>query len=288
MWADLIDPSTGAFIANKPPALFGVFPIYGILLLAGFAFSFIWAYVDWNKKGYRTWDFIQVSLFTTMISLYGAKIWYMVFDPLNAFGDINGLLDLLTVIFIPAFGRSIIGSIVFAPVGIYIYKRIWGPDLNTLKMIDIFMPALLIGIGIGRWGNFANHQVYGQIVSEDSLNWLPNWIKDNMYIIDADKVVGYRNPLFLYESFADFATLMLIVIIFKINVYWKDGVAGFAMMGLYGFSRACTELLRDKSFIMHWGTFPTSFVLALLLFISAISIIIFIQYKDSIVKKINS
>jgi len=32
------------------------------------------------------------------------------------------------------------------------------------------MPNLLLGQAIGRWGNFANQEVYGQVVSSESLD----------------------------------------------------------------------------------------------------------------------
>lgn len=282
MWSALIDPGTTAYIANKPPALFGILPIYGLLAAFGFVLSFSWAYIEWNKKGHRNWDFFQVVTFSTIFALYGAKIWYMVFDPVNAFAGVNDILDILIIVFIPSFGRSIIGTIVFAPIGIIIWKKYWGPDLKTLEIMDILLPSIAIAQAFARWGNFANHQVYGGIVSEESLNWLPSFIQNNMHIVNMDDgTVGYRSPLFLYESFADLATFIFIIIIFKTNNCWKEGTAGMFYIGTYGVNRASTELFRDPAFQMHWGPIPTSFVAAIFLIIIGYGIMFYLQYGNN-------
>lgn len=261
--------------ASVPPSLFGlnIIPVYGVLMAIGFAGSFLWAYIDWNRNNYRTWDFIYMSLFVSGFALFGAKIWYMIFDPTEAFKDIDDFLSLLTIVFIPTFGRSIIGSIISIPFGIIVYKKFWGPDINVLKTMDIMLPALFLGQAVGRWGNFANHDLYGGIVSAESLNWLPEFIKKNMYIDDA-----YRSPIFLYESIANIAGLMLILIVFKSNKYWKDGCAGMFYFLLYGVIRSSIEPFRDTEFIMYWWNIPTSYITALIMSMFGLFGLILLQW----------
>lgn len=267
----------------------GFIPVYGVLVMFGFLATFVWAYIEWNKKGYRTWDFIQVVTFSTFVSLYGAKIWYMIFDPVNAFSEVDSALNFFIMLLIPSYGRSIIGTVVCAPFAIWIWKKNWGPDLETWKLMDILLPAIFIGQACGRWGNFANHEVFGQaIYSEDALNWLPKWISDNMYIT-LNGETAYRTPLFLYESIADIVAFVLIILIFKTSNYWKAGTAGMSYLVFYGIIRSSMELFRDPEFIMSWGPIPTSFVTALFLIVIGLSILINLQWgKDikRIIKKI--
>ncbi|BDU67832.1 MAG: prolipoprotein diacylglyceryl transferase [Candidatus Tyloplasma litorale] len=288
MWNELIDQETGAYIANKAPALFGVLPLYGVLIFIGFGLSCGYAYIGWNNKKYRNWDFIFCVSFTSIFALYGAKLWYLIFDPINAFSGVNDVLDVIILFCIPAFGRSIIGTVIFVPIGIWIWQKYWGPDNNTLEIFDVLLPSILIGQAIGRWGNFVNHQVYGDIVDPDKLNWLPIWLKNNMFIID-DSGAEWRNPLFLYESFADLGSLLIIILIFKTNNYWKRGTMGFSYIFLYGIVRSSTELLRDSQFQMSWGAnwnihIPTSFITALILVFVSFFFIIYLQWGDKIKK----
>ncbi len=284
MWGNIIDFESGAFIANEAPALFGILPIYGIIALIGLSFSISWAYIEWNKNNYRTWDFFNLIIFTSLFALYGAKIAYLILDYQNAFssiGDENKLLNILTLILIPSFGRTIIGSIIFVPIGIYIYKRIWGPDLDFIKMTDIILPAMFIGQAIGRWGNLVNHQIYGEIVTESSLNFLPNWMKEHMYIIDENGVVGFRSPIFFYESIGDILAFVLLIIIVKTNNYWKKGTSLSLYFLFYGIIRSSTELFRDPSFQMKWGNVPISFVIALIFIILGISLFLYFNIQKN-------
>ncbi|NQX83233.1 MAG: prolipoprotein diacylglyceryl transferase [Mycoplasmataceae bacterium] len=274
-------------IVNTPPTLFGfgIFPVYGVLLCIGFFCSFAWAFVEWNKKGYRTSDYIQISIFVTIFALYGAKIWYIIFEPIKSFENVGSILDVFIIIFIPSFGRSIMGTIVFAPIGIWIYKKFWGPDMDTLKIIDIMMPALFLGQAVGRWGNLANHQIFGSVVDGDSLNWLPTWIKENMFIkFEGELIAKYRNPLFLYESIANILSFLFILIVFKFNNFWKKGTTGMTFFILYGLIRVVMEPMRDPHFVMGWGNtingfplIPTSFIAAIIIMIVSIAMLIRFQ-----------
>ncbi len=262
------------------PALFGILPYYGMILLLGGLVAAGWAYVQWNKKGYRTWDFMFLATWMLLFAIYGAKLWYIIFDPVNAFAGVNDILDVLVIIFIPAFGRSIIGTIVFVPIGIWLWNIYWGKQYRTLELLDIMMPAYFIAQAIGRWGNFVNQEVYGLVIDGEALNWLPQFIKEGMFI-DGE----YRTPLFLYESFADALGFITLILVFKTNDYWKEGTQAYSYFFLYGLTRACVELFRDPQFIMSWGPIPTTFITAIILMIVGLSMVIYLQwFKEEKVK----
>lgn len=218
--------------------------------------------MEWNKKGMRSWDYIYIVLLSTLFGLYGAKIWYIIFDADNAFGPdhINSFKSFLFALFVPSSGRTIIGTIVFAILAIYLYPKLFSPDINWLKAGDILMPAILLSQSVGRWGNFANHSVYGLETTKEALNWLPVFIQEHLYIEGE-----YREPLFLYESFADIGIFVIIFITFKTNNMWGKGSALSAYIMLYGVTRAGLELFRDEAFIMRLFGLPSSFIIAIIL-----------------------
>ncbi len=267
-------------LTQSSPALFGILPYYGIIVFVGGLCVAGWSYLEWNKKGYRTWDFLFLASWVFLFAIYGAKIWYLIFDPINAFYGVNDILDVLVIIFIPAFGRSIIGTIVFVPIGIWLWQKTWGAEYRTLEIMDIILPAFFLGQAIGRWGNFVNQEVYGFDVNEESLNWLPSFIKNGMFI-DGE----YRSPLFFYESLIDLFGFIILIIVFKTNSFWNEGTLGFSYIALYGLFRGCFELFRDPQFIMQWGPIPTTFVTAWIMFITCFLVVIYLQWIKNTTKK---
>lgn len=266
---------------------FGVLPLYGLFMLMGFIVGASWAYIEWNKKKYKTWDFLFMTSFTTIFALYGAKIWYMAFSPVDTFSEVSSLLDFLTILLIPAFGRSILGTIVATPIGLWVWKRYWGGEYKTLELMDIVLPALLISQAFGRFGNLFDHNVYGGVVSDERISWLPDWIQKHLFIMK-DGELAYRQPLFLYESMADVIGFVLLIIIFKFNNYWKEGVSAFGYFATYGLIRSIFEPMRDELFKMSWGNFPTSTIVSILLLITGIIGLIWIQWGDIISEKVNT
>ena len=174
------------------------------------------------------------------------------------------------------------GSIFFMTLLFAFYPKIYrrSSNISWKVNIDMALPAILLGQVIGRWGNFANHQVFGDIVSGNSLNWLPSFVKNNMYIKTTDGFIGYRNPLFLYESFANAISFVLILTIIKYNKKFQPGTQGAAFLVLYGIIRSTMELLRDPLFQMNWGSFHTSFCAAIIFIIFGILLFMECQNKN--------
>ena len=81
------------------------------------------------------------------------------------------------------------------------------PPLNFYKLLDLAGMSLLIGQGIGRWGNFTNQEAFGintdsifGMTSEKISDYISNHassLSANGISMDADLPV---HPTFLYES----------------------------------------------------------------------------------------
>ncbi len=65
------------------------------------------------------------------------------------------------------------------------------------KTCDIIIPTILIGQVIGRWGNYANYEVYGRIdYSGASSLIFGKAFAENMFLKD-ENGTGYRIPTIL-------------------------------------------------------------------------------------------
>ena len=79
--------------------------------------------------------------------------------------------------------------------------------MNFWNLMDIASMSLLIGQGIGRWGNFANQEAFGTntdlpwgMWSEKTAAYITQYsdkLSANGIVMDPDKAV---HPTFLYES----------------------------------------------------------------------------------------
>lgn len=236
---------------------------YGLLFTIGFLVFVLFSYIEWKKRDYDNFDFFILIIGGSLVALFGARIWYLMFNP----ADYQGFVS----IFLLSSGRSILGSIFFGIIWIYYYTYFHASYIESRYALSIFLPNILIAQAIGRWGNFFQQDVYGNIV--DNLNYLPSFIQEGM------KIDGfYRQPLFLYESFLDFLGFVIILSFFKTSKNIKPGVHGGMYLLWYGVTRSVMELFRDDQFIMKINDVPTSFILSIIFAFWGIYLIIYYQY----------
>ncbi|WP_342252124.1 prolipoprotein diacylglyceryl transferase [Spiroplasma endosymbiont of Amphibalanus improvisus] len=136
-------------------------------------------------------------------------------------------------------GMSIHGGILFGGLAGWgwFYYQSKKYRVSTWVYFDLMFPTVFLGQGIGRWGNFFNHEVFGKPVSYDSLSWLPPAIRNNCFKwyvpdvlypgfyptqalgIDGSPIddlsnfsqIQYYNPIFLWESITDIALFFIII-----------------------------------------------------------------------------
>ncbi len=122
--------------------------------------------------------------------------------------------------------------------------------ISTFVYADVIIPCILVGQLIGRWGNFFNGELYGARVNDGSLDWLGK-VMPGVYkgMYDADKdTSGYYQPLFLYESFADFWLFLFLYVAIEFIPTHKAGDISAGYFIGYGIIRLIMEPLRDEQF----------------------------------------
>lgn len=134
-------------------------------------------------------------------------------------------------------GLSIYGGVMGGIIGLCICCLI--KRVNPICATDCVAPVLILGQAIGRWGNFANMEVYGWEITNEALKWFPFGVN----------IKGtWHLATFFYESVLDFVGFIgLLYLLRKSN---KKGITTFAYFTYYGFIRFFLEQLRDPKFIM--------------------------------------
>ena len=159
---------------------------------------------------------------------------------------------------------------------------------NIFVAVDIIIPTILVAQAAGRWGNFFNIEVYGNLVSDAGWRWLPTAIFNNMHFDNygIPTPTGMMHvPLFLIECFTNLLGYFVLAHLFGIRLrkYTELGDICFGYLIWYGLTRAFMEPLRDGAFNMgnngYWSWFWS------LMFILVGSLLIVINHVVHFVKK---
>lgn len=218
---------------------------YGAIIAFGFTLAVLFG----GRKAY-VWKMsidkmLDVLIWGTLGGIVGARAYYVIFEwdyfsnhPEEIVQIWNG-------------GLAIYGGIIGALLAAYfVCKKV---DLSFLKLLDLAGMSLLIGQGIGRWGNYTNQEAFG---TNTTLPWG----------MTSEKVVAYINshqaefaqngiemnpdlpvhPTFLYESI--WCLLGFVVLFIVCQKFRKfDGQLFLGYGIIYGVERAIVEGLRTDS-----------------------------------------
>ncbi len=231
---------------------------YGAII----AFGFLLAVLFGGRTAY-VWEInldkmIDVLLFGTVGAIIGARGYYVAFkwDYYSA--------HLSEIPKIWEGGLAIYGGIIGGLLAAFVVCKI--EKINIYNLLDMVGISLLIGQGIGRWGNYANQEAFGGftysnfgMMSDKVVDYIQRHpesfglegVSDiPTYIADNDL---YVHPTFFYESVWCILGFFVLYIIMK--KFRKFSGQLFLTYGVwYGFERMIVEGMRtDSLFIGNTG-----------------------------------
>lgn len=184
--------------------------------------------------------------------IVGARIWYVVGNWEREFAS----RDWTSVFAIWDGGITILGGAAAGIIAGYLFMRFRRKYVDRAWAIDICIPTILLAQAIGRWGNFFNVEVYGQVVSVDYFRFLPNWLLMQMGYSSGGVILDpglIHVPLFLIEGLVN--VLGYFVLAFGLKFLVKKNVLvpgdiGVSYFVWYGIVRMIMEPMRDSKFNM--------------------------------------
>ncbi|MEG1661878.1 MAG: prolipoprotein diacylglyceryl transferase, partial [Clostridiales bacterium] len=176
--------------------------------------------------------------------IIGARLYYVLFS-WSLYAD-----NPISALYIWQGGLAIHGGVIAGAIVAYLYCR--HHQLKFLQWADIFMPSLILGQAMGRWGNFFNTEAYGRAIPADSF-W--SWIPMQVYVDGA-----YHHPTFLYESIWDL--LVLLALLWLIRQPHRHGSIFATYLIFYSIGRFFIESLRTDSLMI--GSFRTAMLISAL------------------------
>jgi phosphatidylglycerol:prolipoprotein diacylglycerol transferase len=236
---------------------------YGLIIGIAILLGLFLTIKESKRKGIDPDFFMDFFIFGIPAAILGARIYYIIFrwelyknQPLRIFAFREGGL---------AIHGAIIGGLA---VLLYLTKK---RNVNFWKTVDILTPPLVLGQAIGRWGNFINQEAYGGIVSEEFINYFPEFIKNQMYLNG-----NYYHPAFLYESIWDFSVFLFLIYLRKYNP--KSGTIFIGYIIAYSIGRFFIEDIRTDSLML--GPFKVAQLLSIFLIIIGVGLIYWKQRKE--------
>ncbi|MDC8900366.1 prolipoprotein diacylglyceryl transferase [Metamycoplasma hyosynoviae] len=223
----------------------GPFYVYSLTMMIGMLSAILTIFYFWKREKYPLEQLAILVLITLPTALIGARMFFIIQQAIDKQWE-----TVKRFYAIWEGGLSIHGGVIVSTICALIYllfgKR--AKKINIRKAFSIILPAVLIGQAIGRWGNFANHELYGGVMSENSLAFkiLTPLIRDHMYINKA-----YRFPLFLYESIANLIGYVLIVWVLNFFNWLRPGTTGGIYILYYGIIRLGMEPLRQDNYTIY-------------------------------------
>ena len=236
---------------------------YGIIIATGVLVAVLVACYNNKLKNYDK-DFpYEVLLWCFPLAIVGARIYYIIFSGqsytfMEAIAIWNG-------------GMAIYGGIIGGLIGLILFSVI--RNQNLLKITDLVAPSLVIAQAIGRWGNYANQEVYGKVVTNPDLQWFP-------FSVYIDKLGEWHYATFFYESMICVIIFVILMLVFR-RVKMLGIVTSLYLI-LYGIERFFLEGMRQESEILFIGNsnIPVSQVVSILFVIAGIALMIGVIFNE--------
>lgn len=277
---DIWFPNIGIYFENVPRYLFSIFGLniylYAISIVVGMIAATLHG-IWWVKRsGQKVEDYIDLLLLGVPLALVGLRLYYLAFN-----WDMYSGQNFFVVFFrFRDGGLAIYGGI----IGAALAAAIMGMRKNIpfTTMADTGAPSMLLGQGIGRFGNFFNREAFGgytdnffamRIRVEDvrGTQHVTQELWEN--IIIANGVEYFQvHPTFLYEAAFNFV-LMVVLLIYRPHKRFNGEIVLYYFLG-YGIIRFFVESFRTDQMILFNTNLPLNQVVAVLFAVVSAALII--------------
>jgi len=251
---------------------------YGIIIGFGILAGLWVATRDAKRRGQDPDIYLDFVLYAIIISIMGARIYYVMFDWDN-YKD-----DLLQILNLRAGGLAIYGGVIGAVITLTVYARV--KKLSFFSLADTGCLGLITGQIIGRWGNFFNCEAFGGYT--DSLfamrirralvneNMISKELLNHLIVRDGVEYIQVH-PTFFYESIWNLCVLAFMLWYRKRKRF--DGEMLFIYLLGYGLGRVWIEGLRTDQLIFFSTGIPVSQALSLILVVIS-TLVLFCKHRQ--------
>ncbi len=250
---------------------------FGLAVLFGGRIAYVWK-INLDKM-------VDVLIYGTIGAVIGARLYYVAFE-----WDYYSQ-NLAKIPQIWEGGLAIYGGIIGGILCAYVVCKV--EKLNFYNLLDMVGMSLLIGQGIGRWGNYANQEAFGGftyknwgMMSDKVIEYISRPDIRPLYGLENVENVAeyveknnlYVHPTFFYESVWCILGFFILYIILK--KFRKFSGQLFLTYGLwYGLERMIVEGLRSDSLYIGNTNLRVSQLLSLVIVVVCGTLLIVLTVK---------
>ena len=228
---------------------------YALIIVCGMALAFMVISLLFKRRNMSTDLFLTYFVICLPIAIITTRLFYCITDGMH-------ISEWFSFDSIREGGLSIVGGIIGGAVSVFCVSL--AKKVNFFRVGDCVVVGLLLAQSIGRWGNFANQEVYGAQVMNEALHFFPI----SVYI---ESTGQWHYAFFFYESMVTLTAAILLFINAWNNGKKPNGVNCACYFMTYGLVRSIMEPLRDKQYILSGGGVPWSFVMSIVMLVGGIA-----------------
>lgn len=242
---------------------------YGAIIAFGFTLAVLFGGRTAHVWKINLDKMVDVLIYGTITAIIGARLYFVAFK-WDYYSD-----HLADIPKIWEGGLAIYGGIIGGIAAAWVVCKV--RKLNFYNLLDMAGMSLLIGQGIGRWGNYANQEAFGSftggnwgMMSDKVIEYISRPDIRPMYGLENVENVKeyvaennlYVHPTFFYESVWCILGFFVLYIIMK--KYRKFSGQLFLTYGVwYGLERTIVEGLRSDSLYINGTSLRVSQVLSM-------------------------
>lgn len=265
---------------------------YAIIIVCGMVAAFFVISLLFRRRNMSKDLFLTYFVITLPVALVTTRLFYCITDKVDfrywfSFTDAEHGIR--------AGGLSIIGGILGGTVSVLLISYV--KKINVFRVADCILVGVLLAQAIGRWGNFANQEVYGAEVTNKALQFFPFAVYINKtdggsclqsIVLTFEKIFGgdsgisggtWHYAFFFYESFLNFTAAVLMFVYAWKNPKKPNGVLTAWYFIHYGLVRSIMEPLRDSSYILgeevRWSQ-----VFSIIMFLAGVGVLAFLLWNN--------
>ncbi len=263
---------------------------YALCIVSGMIAAFFLISLLFKRRNMSSDLFMTYFCVTLPIAIITTRLFYCITDAKM----VTRPWEWFSIESIRSGGLSIIGGILGGIFGVALVSYI--KKVNFFRAGDCIIVGLLLAQAMGRWGNFANQEVYGAEVTNSALQCFPFAVYINSggscldtFTLTFAKWFGFETNIsggtwhyafFFYESLANLIGAILIFLFVWKNPKKPNGVATAWYFMHYGAVRSIMEPLRDPQYILSGGGVPWSLVFSLSLFVLGAAMMAFVLGRN--------
>ncbi|MDD2807396.1 MAG: prolipoprotein diacylglyceryl transferase [Patescibacteria group bacterium] len=237
---------------------------YGLFVVTGVIVGLIVVSVLGRRFNITTDEIFNLGFYLIIFGLIGARLYavglawpYYFANPAEIIAVWHG-------------GLAIHGGIIAGLITLIIYSH--KKAITFWQWTDLIAPAIALGQGIGRWGNYFNQELFG---GPTNLPWgipISPLNRPSQFIASQ-----YFHPTFLYESILDVLNFLILIWLFSTKPKTKGIIFGVYLFN-FGVIRILMELLRtDETPILFGWRLPI--VVSIVIIIFAITLMIYLNSR---------